>query len=106
MEIIYKKQAEICKTLANGRRLKIIHILKKGEHGAGELLKKMDISKSNLSQHMSVLVKNSVVVSRRSGKRVYYKIRDRRIIKACQLMREVLLKNLERENKILKDLKH
>ncbi|MHB1347234.1 MAG: ArsR/SmtB family transcription factor, partial [Candidatus Humimicrobiaceae bacterium] len=60
----------------------------------------------NLSQHMSILVQKGVALSRREGLNVFYKLSDERITKACDLMRELLIKNLEQNNHILRDIKN
>jgi len=54
---------------------------------------------------MSILIQKGVVLSRREGINVFYKLSDERITKACDLMREVLIKNLEQNSHILKDIK-
>ncbi len=54
---------------------------------------------------MSILIEKGVVLSRREGVNVFYKLSDERITKACDLMREVLIKNLEQNNYLLKDMK-
>ncbi len=101
MDDIYKLHADICKTLANPKRLEIINILCDKEITASQLLERIDISKTNLSQHMSILVEKGVVVSRRVGKNVFYQLSDKEIIKACDIMRAVLIKKLKQQNKIL-----
>ena len=105
MKNVLRMHAEICKTLANPRRLEIINILRDEEHTASQLLKKIDISKANLSQHMAILIQKGVVISRREGINVFYHLSDERITKACDLMREVLIKQLEESNKILEKIK-
>lgn len=105
MDIIFKLHADICKTLANPKRLEIINALRNKELNASELLKKINISKANLSQHLSVLIQKGVVIPRRAGKNIYYSLADERIIKACDLIREVLIKHLEKNNQILQELK-
>ena len=54
---------------------------------------------------MGILISKGVVVSKREGINVYYRLSDNRITKACDLMREVLIKQLEESNKILKKIK-
>src|SRR4030043_1485718 len=102
MDDIFRMHADICKTLAHPKRLEIINVLRDDELSANELLKKVTISKANLSQHMSILVQKWVVISRKEGKNVFYRLCDKRITKACDLMREVLIMRLENNNKILK----
>jgi len=106
MDDIFLLHANICKTLANPKRLEIIDALRNDELTATQLVQKLHISKANLSQHMSILIQKGVVLSRREGINVFYKLSDARITKACDLMREVLIKNLEQNKNILKDIKN
>ena len=105
MNNIFLLHANICKTLANPRRLEILNALRDDELTATQLTKNIHISKANLSQHMSILVQKGVVLSRREGINVFYKLSDERITEACDLMREVLIKNLEQNSHILQDIK-
>src|SRR4030066_2141555 len=106
MNNIFVLHANICKTLANPRRLEIIDALRDDELTATQLVRKIHISKANLSQHMKILIKKGVVLSRRECLNVFYKLSDERITKACDLMREELIKNLEQNKNILKDIKN
>src|SRR3972149_1674917 len=71
---VCRLHAEICQTLSNPKRLRIINILRKKEVSAGELQKMLKIPKANLSQHMAVLRQKGIVVSRREGNTVYYRL--------------------------------
>lgn len=104
MDNILLLHANICKTLANPKRLEIINALRDSELTATQLTEIIHISKANLSQHMKILIEKGVVLSRREGINVFYELSDPRIIKACDLMKEVLIKNLERNSKILKNI--
>jgi ArsR family transcriptional regulator, virulence genes transcriptional regulator len=105
MEEIYKLHSEICKTLANPLRLKIINVLEDKERAAGYLLETIEISKANLSKHMGILIQKGVVQARKQGKNVFYRLTDERITRACTLMREVMIKNLEKSRTILSNIK-
>ncbi|HAM38074.1 MAG: hypothetical protein A2474_07540 [Elusimicrobia bacterium RIFOXYC2_FULL_34_12] len=104
MEEIYKMHAEVCKTLANPIRLMIISTLRNKKMSAGDLLKRIKTNKVILSQHMTILTDKGVVNSEKVGKNVFYQLSDPQIIKACDIMRKVLIKNLEKNNMILKKL--
>lgn len=105
MDDIFRMHAEVCKTFANPKRLQVINAVRNGELTASQLIQKLNISKANLSQHMGVLIQKGVVVPRREGINVFYRLTDNRITKACDIMREVLIGKLESDNKILKKLK-
>jgi ArsR family transcriptional regulator len=106
MDNIFLLQANIAKTLANPKRLEIIAALRDEEFTATQLTQKIKISKANLSQHMSILIEKGIVFSRREGINVFYRLSDERITKACDLIREVLIKNLEKNNNLLKDIQN
>lgn len=105
MDDIFKLHADICKTFTNPKRLEIISVLQDAEMSAGQLLKQINISKANLSQHMSILIQKGIVIARREGINVFYSLSDKRITKACDLMREVLIKKLEQDSKVLEKIK-
>ncbi len=102
---IFVAHAEICKTLSNPKRLEILDIMRDKEVTVNDLVKKLKLPKANVSQHLSILRTQGVVLSRRSGRNIYYKVSSHKIIKACSLMREVLMERLEREQKILSELR-
>lgn len=106
MSDLFIRHADICKTFSHPKRLEIISTLRdNAELTASQLLEKIEISKANLSQHMSVLTQKGVVKSRREGINVYYQLSDERITKACDIMREVLLCKIREDSKILKNHK-
>jgi len=101
----FKLQAEICKTMANPKRLEIIYALKSAEKSAGEIATELGVTMANASQQLSVLKACGVVKSRRNGVNVYYSISNPKIVKACTLMREVLMEQLEERQDLIKSLK-
>ena len=92
---LYKLHASICHTLANPKRLEIIDKLRVGELSVTELVEALEISQSNLSQHLSVMRQRGIVTTRREGLNVFYQLSNSKITQACDLMRQVLLENLE-----------
>jgi ArsR family transcriptional regulator len=104
MESILKLQADICKIFANDKRLGIINLLKDKEMSNSELMKKTGLSKVTISQHMNVLKSKGVIVVRREGVQLFYRIANPKIIQACGLMREVLVEQLREKEKIVSRL--
>lgn len=99
---IHKLHADICKALANEKRIEIIYTLQDSELSAGDLAKRLEISKSNLSQHLSIMKDKGMLVERKEGLNVYYKITNKKVTKAFNLMRELLAENLNRKSDLLK----
>jgi ArsR family transcriptional regulator, virulence genes transcriptional regulator len=102
-EQVYRLHAEICQTLANPKRLRIINILREKEVSVTELLSILKVPKANLSQHMTVLRNKGIVVVRREGNTVYYRLARPKILTAFDLMREILFEVLEEQQKLLKE---
>ncbi|HEY3276422.1 MAG TPA: metalloregulator ArsR/SmtB family transcription factor [Syntrophorhabdaceae bacterium] len=103
---VFELQSEICQTLANPKRLFILHLLKDGEMAVGDIIKAMGISKANLSQHLTILRQKGIVTSRREGLAVYYKLAVPKITEACGIMRDVLLDSLREKDGIARALQH
>lgn len=99
---VYRLHAEICSTLANSKRLKIINILREKEVSATDLLSILKVPKANLSQHMAILRQKGVVVTRREGNQIHYRLARPKILKAFDLMRELLFEVLKDQQRLLK----
>ncbi|MCX5848901.1 MAG: metalloregulator ArsR/SmtB family transcription factor [Deltaproteobacteria bacterium] len=104
MESILKLQADICKIFANDKRLGIINLLKDSEMSNSELMKKTGLSKVSMSQHINILKSKGVIVVRREGVQLYYRISNPKIIQACGLMREVLVEQLQERERVVSRL--
>jgi ArsR family transcriptional regulator, virulence genes transcriptional regulator len=92
---VFELQADICLALANSKRLQILNLLKDGEMSAGEMVKAMRVAKANLSQHLSILRQKGIVLTRREGTNIYYRIAHPKITEACSIMRGVLTESLK-----------
>ena len=97
---IFELQAGICQTMANAKRLEIISILGNGELAVGVLAERMDVKVSNLSQHLSIMKNKGILISRRDGVHIYYRISNPKVIKACSLMKEVMTELLHDQGKL------
>ena len=97
---IYILHANICKALGSPLRIEIIDILNKSELNFGDILEKLKISKSNLSQHLSLMVANGILMQRKEGQNSYFKLSSIKVATACQIMREVLIDNINKNRKM------
>lgn len=101
---LFKLQAKVCKTMANPVRMEIIYTLKEGEKTVSEMVEIIGVTKSNISQHLSVMKGAEMVRSRREGQNIFYSIASTKIIEACSLMREVLIDQLSERQKLMEKL--
>ena len=93
----------MCKTISNPRRQAILDTIRNSEMTVSELIKKTGISQANLSQHLSILRSKGVVNTRRDGNNVYYSLSNLKIIKAYDLISEVLEDSTTSRDKAIKE---
>ena len=102
-ENFYNLHADMCKTISNPRRQAILDTIRNGEMTVSELIERTGISQANLSQHLSILRSKGVVNTRRDGNNVYYSLSNLKIIKAYDLISEVLEDSTTSRNKAIKE---
>ena len=71
--------ASLLRSVGNPQRLLILCELVEGERGVGELLDRLELSQSALSQHLARMRDDGLVAARREGQSVYYRIDDPRV---------------------------
>ena len=69
-----KKTAIIFKAFCDENRVRILNLLCGGEKCACRLLEEMSISQPTLSHHMKILCDSGIVVGRKEGKWMHYRI--------------------------------
>jgi DNA-binding transcriptional ArsR family regulator len=88
--------AGVCRALNDPKRLMILYALADEPRSVGDLSRLLDMSQSNVSQHLAVLRDRGLVDSERDGNRAIYTLRDRRLVGAIDLLREVMNDELDR----------
>lgn len=81
--------ASIGKALSSGRRVELIDVLAQGERSVEELAGEIGQSMANTSQHLQVLARLGLVVSRRDGNRVLYRLAGPELEAAWDALRTV-----------------
>ena len=94
MKELYKIHAELCKVFSNSTRLEILNLLGDKELSVTELIEKTKLSQANISQHLSIMKSKGIVISDRKGKNIYYRLINPKIIKAFDIIRDVLSERL------------
>lgn len=99
---IYELHASVCQILSNPTRLKILNALREQEMAVAELARRVGTSMPNLSQHLALLKAQRVVLTRRDGVTIYYRIANPKILRAFDIMREVLFEQLSEGRRLVK----
>ncbi len=98
---IYEAHAEFCKTFAHPVRLAILDSFREGEKTVSELQNELGIRQSTISQQLSFLRRLGIVRTRRNGRQVYYRLMDIRVLKAYDLVNDVVRETRLGQVKIL-----
>lgn len=94
--------AHVCQALANPTRLQILDLLRDGERSVAALTAALRLRKANVSQHLAVLRARGIVAARRDGQTVHYRLTTPDVTRACDLMRRVLIANLEQQRRLVR----
>lgn len=91
--------SDLCKTLANDKRQMILGALRDGELSVSQLSETTGIPQANLSQHLATMRSKGVVVTRREGTRVFYRIANVKLIQAFDLITEVMRESMDERSR-------
>ncbi len=97
-------KAEFFKALAHPVRIRILESLSQGERAVSELIPEVGVESSHLSQQLGVLRRANLVVARKEGTSVYYRLADRRLAKLLELAKQILLTYLTEARDQLADV--
>jgi len=74
-----KKDFELLKALADETRFKIVEYLLEGEKCVCEIFPFVKRTQSTVSIHLGHLEDAGILESKRKGKKIFYKIKDKRV---------------------------
>jgi ArsR family transcriptional regulator len=76
-----------CKALGDETRQRILEILQKeGEKCVSDLVEVFNVSQPTISHHLHFLKQANLVVSRRDGKQIYYRVNQENITECCGML--------------------
>ena len=84
-----QRYAAIGRALADPKRLCVLERLSAGERSVSDLSREVGCHVPNMSQHLAVLRSAGLVIARREGSTVYYRLADQRVLDAYRLIKEV-----------------
>ncbi len=100
---IYAYHAEMCKVFSHPKRLELINLLRDKEMSAGELGERLGLTPANMSQHLTMMRERHILISRKEGNVVYYRIANPRLLEAFDLLREILFEQIRQDAALIQD---
>ena len=98
---IYQYHAEMCQVFSHPKRLEVINVLRDGEMSVTELAQKLELTIGNLSQHLSMMKERHILLTRKEGNMVYYRILNPKLIQCFDMMREMLFEQIRQDAALL-----
>ena len=94
---IYAYHAEMCQVFSHPKRLEAIDVLRDGEMSVSELAQKLGLPQGNLSQHLSMMKERHILLARKEGNLVYYRISNPKLLRCFDMMREMLFDQIKQD---------
>lgn len=91
---LYDGIAQAGRALSSGRRLEIVDFLNQGPRSVTDLAAELGQSVANTSQHLQVLAKAGLVVSRRDQHRIVYELAEPGVGKLLSLLTDLAVGNM------------
>ena len=95
-----RNAASLLKAMSNECRLLVLcHLAENGELSVGQLLDRVGLSQSALSQHLAKLREEGLVATRKEAQTVYYRVCDPKAGQLLALLHDLFCPELGRDNR-------
>ncbi|HLG19990.1 MAG TPA: metalloregulator ArsR/SmtB family transcription factor [Bdellovibrionota bacterium] len=94
---LYELHADMCKVFSNEMRLRILHALRGSEKSVADIAEVLKVPLGTVSPHLLMMKRRHVLVSRKAGTQVFYRIANPKILDAFDLIQRILCERMEEE---------
>jgi ArsR family transcriptional regulator len=101
-QAIYAEFAAVARALGHAHRLELIEHVAQGERTVETLARRTGLSVANTSQHLQQLRRAGLVVSRREGRHVVYRLSDEAVLTLFSSLRAVAERNVAEIDRIVR----
>ncbi len=101
---LYEHHAEMCKVFSNATRLRILNILRENEMTVAAIAEELGVALGTVSPHLLMMKQRRVLVSRKQGNQVFYRLANPKMLQAFDLIRETLYEQMKQEGLLVRKL--
>ncbi|NTU63913.1 MAG: winged helix-turn-helix transcriptional regulator [Chloroflexi bacterium] len=101
---ISQLEASLCFALADPVRILMLYALDERPHNVSELSSLLSLSQPSTSRQLKVLRERGLVATDRQGVSIIYRLTDRRLIQALDLLRGVLHDQIAHHVSLLEEI--
>src|SRR3989338_733160 len=94
---LYELHADMCKVFSHPIRIRILNLLRKGATSVAGTAQALKIPLGTVSPHLLMMKQRRILVSRREGTQIFYRIANPKILDAFDLIQMVLCERMEDE---------
>ncbi len=98
---IYEVKSDFFKTLGHPARIRVLELLRDGEHSVGELIPEVGLEASHLSQQLGTLRRANILQTRKVGSTVFYSVTDARIFELLEVAKAIITSSLAESGQLL-----
>jgi len=102
-QALFAEFAAVARALGHAHRLELLEHLAQGERGVEALAERVGLSAANASQHLHQLRRAGLVLARRDGKFVRYRLADDGVPALLAQLRTVAERNIAEVERIVRD---
>ena len=103
---IYEHHAEMCKVFSNATRLMILNILRESEMTVAAIAEKLGVPLGTVSPHLLMMKQRRVLLSRKQGTQVFYRLANPKMLQAFDLIRVILYEQMKQAGLLTRELEH
>jgi DNA-binding transcriptional ArsR family regulator len=102
--LLFERQAEIAKAVGHPLRVAVIDFLKDGERCVCDIAEHIGSERSNVSRHLSVMVRAGVLSCRKDGLKVFYTLKTPCVAEFLSCATRVVKHQAKESEKLLASL--
>ena len=103
---VFEQLAVVARALANAHRVELIELVAQGERSVEDLARLAGLTVTNASQHLHILRRAGLVLARRSGKQVLYRVAERDVVDLLMAVRHTAERGVAEIDKIVQSYFH
>lgn len=88
LEELARRQAALCKIFGSTRRVLIVWVLCDSEMAVTEIANAVGASMQSTSQHLRLMKDKGILISRKDGQTVLYRIAENDLMKNCLILKK------------------